>query len=60
MPSFEIFPETETKFFFKVVDAQVTFVKNDKGDVTELVFEQNGRTIRAKKIVKAAPGGTDK
>ena len=60
MPSFEIFPETETKFFFKVVDAQVTFVKNDKGDVTELVFEQNGRTIRARKIIKDGPSGTDK
>jgi hypothetical protein len=35
-------------------------VKNDKGDVTELVFEQNGRTIRAKKIIKDGPSGTDK
>jgi len=48
-PSFEIFPESETKFFFKVVDAQVTFVKNEKGEVTEMVLDQNGRSIRAKR-----------
>jgi len=59
-PSFEIFPESDTKFFFKVVDAQLTFVKNDSGDVTELIVEQNGRSIRAKKIIKAASAGTDK
>jgi hypothetical protein len=59
-PSFEIFPESETKFFFKVVDAQITFVKNEKGDVTELIVETNGRSIRAKKIIKPAADGTDK
>jgi len=28
-PKFEIYPESETKFFLKVVDAQITFIKND-------------------------------
>jgi hypothetical protein len=46
-PKVEAFPESETKFFFKIFDAQVTFLKDDKGGVTGLSFEINGRTIRA-------------
>jgi CubicO group peptidase (beta-lactamase class C family) len=48
-PKFEIFPESETKFFLKVVDAQVTFVKDDKGVVTHLILHQGGDQ-KAKKI----------
>jgi hypothetical protein len=46
-PSVEAYPESETKFYFKVIDGQVTFTKNDAGDVTGLVLEVNGRTVRA-------------
>jgi len=48
-PQAELFPESETKFFLKVVDAQVTFVKDDKGAVTHLIWHQ-GRDQKAKKI----------
>lgn len=51
-PKIEAYPESETKFFFKVVDAQVTFIKNDKGEPTELVFEMSGQALRARKVVK--------
>jgi uncharacterized protein DUF3471/copper type II ascorbate-dependent monooxygenase-like protein len=51
-PRIQAFPESETKFFFKVVDAQVTFIKNDSGEVTELLFQMNNRNIRAKKVDK--------
>ncbi|KAA9357139.1 serine hydrolase [Larkinella humicola] len=47
---FELFPESETKFYLKVVPAQVTFVKDDKGQVTQLVLHQNGRDIPGKRI----------
>lgn len=47
---FEIFPETERDFFLKVVDAQITFVKNEKGEVTHLVLHQGGRDQPAKKV----------
>jgi D-alanyl-D-alanine-carboxypeptidase/D-alanyl-D-alanine-endopeptidase len=47
---FELFAETETDFFLKVVDAQITFVKDDKGQVTQLVLHQNGVNQPAKKI----------
>ncbi|WP_138990529.1 serine hydrolase [Larkinella sp. C7] len=47
---FELFPESETKFYLKVVPAQVTFVKDEKGQVTQLVLHQNGRDIPGKRI----------
>jgi hypothetical protein len=51
-PKLEAFPESETKFFFKAVEAQVTFIKNEKGEVTELLFEVNRQSIRAKRVSK--------
>ncbi len=48
-PKFEIFAESEEKFFLKAVDAQITFVKSSKGDVVELILHQNGSNQRAKK-----------
>jgi mono/diheme cytochrome c family protein len=59
-PKIEAFPETETRFFFKIFDAQVTFIKNDKGEVTELTFEVNGRTMRARRLNKVAPQGAQR
>jgi CubicO group peptidase (beta-lactamase class C family) len=41
-PRAQIFPESQTKFFLKVVDAQVTFVKDSAGKVTHLVLHQGG------------------
>jgi len=49
-PKFELFPLSETDFFLKVVEAQVTFVKNEQGKVIELILNQNGRKMPAKKI----------
>ena len=40
-PFFEVFPESQSDFFYIVVDAQLTFVKNPAGDVTSLVLHQN-------------------
>lgn len=41
-PAFEIFPESETKFFLKVVEAKITFVKDASGKVTHLILHQGG------------------
>lgn len=46
----ELFPKSATEFFLKVVDAQVTFVKDEQGKVTQLILHQNGRHMPAKKI----------
>jgi CubicO group peptidase (beta-lactamase class C family) len=43
-PQFPIFAESETKFFLKVVDAQLEFVTDASGSVTHAVMNQNGRT----------------
>jgi len=48
-PKFPIFAESETLFFYKVVDAQLEFVKNDKGEITGLVLHQNGRDTKGVK-----------
>ncbi|HKB89103.1 MAG TPA: serine hydrolase [Opitutaceae bacterium] len=42
-----IFPESEKKFFLKVVDAQVEFVADEQGHVTHLFLYQGGRTQKA-------------
>ena len=46
----ELFPESEAEFFIKEVDAQITFVKNQKGQITHLILHQNRQNLEAKKI----------
>jgi CubicO group peptidase (beta-lactamase class C family) len=46
----EIFPESETKFFLKVVDAQVEFVKDASGQYSKLILYQGGQKIEGTKI----------
>ncbi|HET6177796.1 MAG TPA: serine hydrolase [Candidatus Sulfotelmatobacter sp.] len=46
---FPMFAESETKFFLKVVDAEVEFVRDEKGAVTYLVLHQGGRDAKAMK-----------
>ena len=48
----EIFPESELRFFLKVVDAQVDFTVDALGRVTGLVLHQGGRDLPARKIKK--------
>lgn len=48
-PRVEIFPESNTKFFLKAIDAQLTFVKDASGKVTQLILHQGG-DHEAKKI----------
>ena len=44
---FEVFPESETRFFLRVVEAQITFERNDRGTVDHLILHQNGLDQRA-------------
>jgi CubicO group peptidase (beta-lactamase class C family) len=49
-----IFPESETMFFLKVVDAQIEFPKDDaEGKASQLTLHQNGRDITAKRLDEA-------
>jgi CubicO group peptidase (beta-lactamase class C family) len=49
-PKLELFAESETVFFFKTVNAQVTFVVSAQGEVSGLVFRQGGSEIPAQKL----------
>ncbi len=46
----ELLPESKTRFFRTDVDVQVTFVKDERGKVTELIVHQQGAEYRAKRI----------
>ena len=49
-PRFPVFAESETKFFLRVVDAQVSFTKDDSGVVTGLILHQSGVDQTAPKV----------
>jgi CubicO group peptidase (beta-lactamase class C family) len=49
-PALEIFPESETQFFLKVVDAQLTFEVDAKGTAIAVVLHQNGRDVRGARV----------
>ena len=46
----EIFPKSEAEFFWKVISAQITFVKNDKGEVIKGLHQQGGTKIEAPRL----------
>jgi serine-type D-Ala-D-Ala carboxypeptidase/endopeptidase len=46
----EVFPESERKFFLKVVDAQLTFDVDAQGAATQVTLQQNGRDSVAKRM----------
>jgi hypothetical protein len=48
-PKFELFAESETKFFLKVVEAQVEFFTDSSGAVTHLLIRQSGQETKAAK-----------
>jgi CubicO group peptidase (beta-lactamase class C family) len=48
-PKFPLFAESETLFFLKVVEAQIEFVKDDKGQIASLILHQNGRDQKGAK-----------
>jgi hypothetical protein len=41
-PKAPLFPESQTNFFLKAMDAQVSFVKDASGRVTHLILHQGG------------------
>jgi bla regulator protein BlaR1 len=49
-PPFEIFPSSETEFFYKVVKAKIRFTTDAQGHATSLILQQNGMTFAAPRI----------
>lgn len=49
-PRFPVHPESESEFFYEVVDAQLTFVVDGTGRTTALILHQGGRDLEARRI----------
>jgi serine-type D-Ala-D-Ala carboxypeptidase/endopeptidase len=49
-PRAAVFPKSNTEFFYKVVDAQITFETDSQGHATTLILHQGGRDQKAKRI----------
>jgi len=49
-PKFEVFAESQTKFFLKVVDAQVEFIADEDGKVNNMILYQGGQKIEGKRV----------
>ena len=52
----EMFPVTQTKFSIPDFEEQFTFVKDEKGEVIELLAEENGRVVRCKRVKEGVSG----
>jgi hypothetical protein len=46
----EIFPQSTETFFFKAVDAQITFTRDENGQVTGFILNDGHRESLARKI----------
>jgi hypothetical protein len=49
-PRFPVFGESDSTFFLRVVDAQISFERDTTGTVKGLVLRQNGQVIPGRKI----------
>ncbi len=49
-PFFQVFASAKDEFFYKVVNAQLSFVRAAEGKVVALVLHQNGKNSRAEKV----------
>src|SRR5262245_36397948 len=61
-PSFgknELLLDFEDRFTVSLMGAQLTFIRNEKGEVSDLTIDFNSQTIRAKKINKVAAGASN-
>lgn len=47
--AFHIYSESQTRFFLKKVEAEIEFIKNEKGKVSKLKLYQNGRILTGMK-----------
>jgi len=48
-PKAAIFAEAPDKFFYKVVEAQFEFGRDQSGAVTQVTLHQGGRSLNGKK-----------
>jgi CubicO group peptidase (beta-lactamase class C family) len=54
-PKAELFPESETRFFLRAVNAEVIFQRDEKGNVAQFTLQQGSQNIAAKRIQPFTP-----
>jgi hypothetical protein len=52
----EMFPLTETRFSIPDFEEQLTFVKDEKGEIIELLVEQNGSVGHRRRVKESSTG----
>jgi D-alanyl-D-alanine-carboxypeptidase/D-alanyl-D-alanine-endopeptidase len=57
-PSARIYASAKDKFFFRVVEAQIDFTRDESGKVNALILRQNGQTLVAVRPGAVAPPAT--
>jgi hypothetical protein len=51
----ELLLDSEDRFTISPIGAQLTFIRNEKGEMSELTIEVNRQTIRAKRVNNSIP-----
>jgi serine-type D-Ala-D-Ala carboxypeptidase/endopeptidase len=49
-PAVPVYASVKDRFFYKIVDARITFERDASGAVTSLTLHQNGRDIQARRM----------
>jgi hypothetical protein len=49
-PAIQIYPESHTDFFYKIMNAQISFMVDRQGQTTSLIFRQNGGKLTMPRI----------
>ena len=49
-PKAQIFPESEIKFFYRALDAQFSFIRDENGKVKRIILHQYGRQVSGNRI----------
>lgn len=58
-PKLRIYPTSETEFFYRAVNARITFEPGDDGRMSKLILHQNGRDMPAPRIEEKAEDRKD-
>ena len=54
-PFFPIFARAKDEFFYRVVEAELHFDRDEEGQITAVVLHQNGRKLRANRLNSSDP-----
>ncbi|MCG8652767.1 MAG: DUF3471 domain-containing protein, partial [Pirellulales bacterium] len=47
---FRIYPQSKERWFYKIVDAQLTFKLDSAGNAVSVTLHQNGRDVEGKRL----------